>query len=70
MATTLNTLHLLPGGRITETWMAVVAGLTFNFLPFMVLPIYASLERADHRIIEAGVTSTPTVYDLPHGHAP
>jgi spermidine/putrescine transport system permease protein len=54
VATTLNTLHLLPGGRITETWMAVVAGLTYNFLPFMVLPIYASLERADPRVIEAG----------------
>ena len=34
--------------------MAVVAGLTYNFLPFMVLPIYASLERADPRLIEAG----------------
>ena len=34
--------------------MAVVAGLTYNFLPFMVLPIYASLERADPRVIEAG----------------
>ncbi|SDO73844.1 spermidine/putrescine transport system permease protein [Pedococcus dokdonensis] len=54
VASVLNTLHLLPGGRITETWMAVVAGLTYNFLPFMVLPIYASLERADSRVIEAG----------------
>lgn len=54
VASTLNFLHLLPGGRITETWMAVVAGLTYNFLPFMVLPIYASLERADPRVIEAG----------------
>jgi spermidine/putrescine transport system permease protein len=34
--------------------VAVVAGLTYNFLPFMVLPIYASLERADPRLIEAG----------------
>ncbi len=51
---TLQTLHLLPGGHITETWVAVVAGLTYNFLPFMVLPIYASLERADPRLIEAG----------------
>ena len=41
-------------GRITETGFAVVAGLTYNFLPFMVLPIYASLERADPKIIEAG----------------
>jgi spermidine/putrescine transport system permease protein len=54
VASTLNTLHLLPGGRITETWVAVVAGLTYNFLPFMVLPIYASLERADSKVIEAG----------------
>ncbi len=53
VASTLNALHLLPGGHITETWAAVVAGLTYNFLPFMVLPIYASLERADHRVIEA-----------------
>jgi spermidine/putrescine transport system permease protein len=51
---TLNTLHVLPGGHLTETWVAVVAGLTYNFLPFMVLPIYASLERADPRLIEAG----------------
>ena len=52
-----NQAHLtwiLPDGRITETWIAVVAGLTYNFLPFMVLPIYASLERADPRVIEAG----------------
>ena len=54
VAGTLQTLHLLPGGHITETWVAVVAGLTYNFLPFMVLPIYASLERADPRLIEAG----------------
>jgi spermidine/putrescine transport system permease protein len=54
VASTLNALHLLPSGRITETWVAVVAGLTYNFLPFMVLPIYASLERADPRVIEAG----------------
>ena len=54
VASTLNYLNLLPGGRITETWVAVVAGLTYNFLPFMVLPIYASLERADPRVIEAG----------------
>nr|WP_257911172.1 hypothetical protein [Janibacter limosus] len=45
VANVLSTLHLLPGGRITETRVAVVAGLTYNFLPFMVLPIYASLER-------------------------
>ncbi len=54
VADILNFLHVLPSGHITETWIAVVAGLTYNFLPFMVLPIFASLERADPRVIEAG----------------
>ena len=53
VTSTLNTLHLLPEGRILNTWIAVVAGLTYNFLPFMVLPLYAALERIDHRFIEA-----------------
>ena len=51
---TLDTLQLVPGGQLINTPVAVVAGLTYNFLPFMVLPIYASLERADPRVIEAG----------------
>nr|WP_199824725.1 ABC transporter permease [Cellulomonas timonensis] len=51
----LHWLHLLPpGGRLTATPFAVVCGLTYNFLPFMVLPIYASLERLDARMLEAG----------------
>ena len=40
-------------GRLLATPVAVVAGITYNFLPFMVLPIYASLERIDVRLIEA-----------------
>jgi spermidine/putrescine transport system permease protein len=32
---------------------AVVAALTYNFLPFMVLPIYVSLEKLDHRLLDA-----------------
>jgi spermidine/putrescine transport system permease protein len=32
----------------------VVFGLTYNFIPFMTLPIYASLERLDLRYVEAG----------------
>lgn len=39
---------------ITASTIAVVAGLTYNFLPFMTLPLYASLERIDPRLIEAG----------------
>ena len=32
----------------------MVTGLTYNFLPFMVLPLYASLEKIDPRLVEAG----------------
>src|SRR5688572_5692177 len=41
-------------GRVLATGGAVIAGLTYNFLPFMILPIYASLERIDLSLIEAG----------------
>jgi spermidine/putrescine transport system permease protein len=40
-------------GRVLATSAAVIAGLTYNFLPFMVLPIYASLERMDTSLVEA-----------------
>ena len=50
----LRDLHVLsPGGRLLATPFAVVAGLTYNFLPFMVLPLYASLEKLDGRLLEA-----------------
>jgi spermidine/putrescine transport system permease protein len=49
-----KTLHLIPqDGRLLATSTAVIAGLTYNFLPFMILPIYASIERLDTRLIEA-----------------
>ncbi|MDP1878858.1 MAG: ABC transporter permease [Actinomycetota bacterium] len=53
ITSTLNSLNLLPDGRILNTGIAVVAGLTYNFLPFMILPLYAALERVDPRLIEA-----------------
>jgi spermidine/putrescine transport system permease protein len=40
-------------GRLLATSTAVVAGITYNFLPFMALPLYVSLEAIDHRLIEA-----------------
>jgi len=40
-------------GRLLATTTAVVAGITYNFLPFMILPLYASLERIDPRLHEA-----------------
>lgn len=51
----LKFVAILPDdARLTATPVAVVAGLTYNFLPFMTLPIYASLERLDLRLVEAG----------------
>ena len=51
----LQAVHILGSdGRLLATTAAVVTGLTYNFLPFMVLPLYASLEKIDHRLIEAG----------------
>ena len=50
----LQTLHILgPDGRLLATSVAVITGLTYNFLPFMVLLLYASLEKIDLRLIEA-----------------
>jgi spermidine/putrescine transport system permease protein len=52
---TLKALGLVADdGRLLATSGAVIAGLTYNFLPFMILPIYASLERLDPSLIEAG----------------
>jgi spermidine/putrescine transport system permease protein len=51
---TMKTLGLVSeSGRVLDTAGSVIAGLTYNFLPFMVLPIYASLERIDESLIEA-----------------
>src|SRR5438477_684138 len=40
-------------GRLLATSVAVVAGITYNFLPFMALPLYVSLEQIDTRLLEA-----------------
>jgi len=54
VADTLRSLHLLgDDGRLLATSTAVVAGLTYNFLPFMALPLYVALEQIDPRLIEA-----------------
>ena len=50
----LQSVRLLDeGGRLLATPFAVVCGLTYNFLPFMTLPLYASLEKMDPRVVEA-----------------
>ena len=54
VANTLRQLGILGAdGRLLATSVAVVAGITYNFLPFMVLPLYVSLEQIDGRLIEA-----------------
>jgi len=49
----LTSLGVGSSGRLLATGFAVISGITYNFLPFMVLPLYASLERIDVRVLEA-----------------
>lgn len=50
----LKQIGLLPDSyHLLGTSMAVIGGLVYNFLPFMVLPIYVALERIDPRVVEA-----------------
>jgi spermidine/putrescine transport system permease protein len=54
VADTLRSVGLLGDeGRLLATSTAVIAGITYNFLPFMALPLYVSLEKIDKRLIEA-----------------
>jgi spermidine/putrescine transport system permease protein len=41
------------GIRLIATPIAVISGLTYNFLPFMILPLYVALEKIDPKLIEA-----------------
>lgn len=51
----LKALSILPAdGHLTGTAFSVIFGLTYNFIPFMTLPIYTTLERLDTRYLEAG----------------
>ncbi len=51
---TLERVHLLPYGfHIIGTGWAVMAGIAYNSLPFMVLPLYVSIEKIDRRVVEA-----------------
>jgi spermidine/putrescine transport system permease protein len=60
---TLNSLHVIPlttalgwttGNHVLASPAAVVCGMTYNFLPFTILPLYTSLEKIDPRLHEAG----------------
>jgi spermidine/putrescine transport system permease protein len=56
----LGTLRLGDSHIFLNTHFAVILGLTYGFLPFMILPLYASIERMDPSLVEAS-------YDLGHG---
>jgi spermidine/putrescine transport system permease protein len=49
----LESVGILESGKLLQTEAAVIGGLTYNFLPFMLLPIYVSLERIDTRLLDA-----------------
>ena len=57
----LDALKITTNGGMLQTQTAVIGGLTYNFLPFMVLPIYVSLEKIDLRLLDAAkdLYSTP-----------
>ena len=46
-------LHIMDNGKLLNTPAAVIGGLTYNFLPFMLLPIYVSLEKIDTNLVNA-----------------
>ena len=46
-------LHIMDNGKLLNTPAAVIGGLTYNFLPFMLLPIYVSLEKIDVNLVNA-----------------
>jgi len=53
----LQRLQLLgDGGRLLDTTIAVVGGLTYNFLPFMILPLFSVVKLIDARLDEAAAT--------------
>lgn len=46
-------MHIMDNGKLLNTPAAVIGGLTYNFLPFMLLPIYVSLEKIDGNLVNA-----------------
>lgn len=53
LTSVLQATGLTSSDQLMNSRLAVICGLTYNFLPFMILPLYANLERLDHRLIEA-----------------
>lgn len=56
-----DALHLTTNGAFLNTPQAVIGGLTYNFVAFMILPIYVSLEKIDINLLDAA----RDLYDVP-----
>ena len=52
LLTVTDFVGLTSDGRVLATPLAVILGLTYNFLPFMTLPLYASLEKQDRALVQ------------------
>ena len=70
--TSLKTLSILPpDAHLTGTPFSVIFGLTYNFIPFMTLPLYSTLERLDTRLLEAeNDLYAWRVHHVPQDHHP
>jgi spermidine/putrescine transport system permease protein len=54
LASLLTQVHLLNGDlNFLYSYQAILLGVTYNYLPLMIFPLYVSLERLDKRLIEA-----------------
>jgi len=51
----LDAVGIMDNGRLLNTPAAVIGGLTYNFLPFMVLPLYVSLEKIETGLVDAAM---------------
>ena len=50
----LAAAHLIPGpGQLMNTPFSLVLGMTYTYLPFMILPLYSNLAKMDLRLLEA-----------------
>ena len=56
-----DAINMTENGRFLNTPQAVIGGLAYNFVPFMILPIYVALEKIDVRLLDAA----RDLYDVP-----
>ncbi|MEY3805752.1 MAG: hypothetical protein RIR69_564 [Actinomycetota bacterium] len=55
LTTVFEAVGIMDNGKLMNTPASVIGGLTYNFLPFMILPIYVSLEKIDVRLVDAAM---------------